>query len=47
MCHEREKEREREREREKTFYLQTKIDTVGLIGRLVLVGYWHIRKNKW
>ena len=31
--------REREREREKTFYLQTKIDTVGLIGRLVLVGY--------
>ena len=25
--------------RERTFYLQTKIDTVGLIGRLILVGY--------
>ena len=25
--------------RERIFYLQTKIDTVGLIGRLVLVGY--------
>ena len=31
--------RERERERERTFYLQTKIDTVALIGRLILVDY--------